>query len=334
MRSRRLASALVLAALALAPGVAVAGVPVVIYPFRVPGLSAEQRSDLHGILEAALASASRRGVLSPRSPILLPTVCGDRPTATCLAEAGRGAFVLTGRGEVSRGIILVSATLCDPKGTRTREVRFLVDLVIQNLRPVGESIVELETEIGPDGLVARDERAAPLRALGPPPASPAAEAAAKPPPNAGAKPPALAAAAPPRPQPIAAAPAAVPAPKAAPANAAAAVRVQVDAPAPVPSLWKRKTGPWLTGLGVALLAGGAAVGYLNHDLAQDLDSRYANRQLTAADRASYDRVRTYNVISTTLFAAGGAAAAAGAWIWISAPPSPGEPAVVGAGGRF
>lgn len=311
MSSRRLASILVVAALALAPAVAVAGFPVVIYPFRVPGLSAAQRTDLHGILEAGLASASRRGVLSPRSPILLPVVCGDRPASSCLSERGNGALVLTGRGEIRSGVVLVTASLVDRNSVRTREVRFLIDLVIQNLRPVGESIRELEVEIGPNGLVAREEQPAVAR-----PAPPAA----KPPPSLAVAPP---------PEPARAAPPPEPAPaKVAPA------RVAIEAPPPAPAMWKRKAGPWLTGIGVALAAGGAAVGLLNRDLASDLDGRYANKQVTAEDRAAYDRVRTYNVVSTTLFAAGGAAIAAGAWIWISAPVAPGEPAAIGAGGRF
>jgi hypothetical protein len=210
-------------------------------------------------------------------------------------------------------VVLVTASLVDGKGVRTREVRFLIDLVIQNLRPVGESIRELEVEIGPNGLVAREEQPAIAR-----PAPPAA----KPPPSLAVAPP---------PEPAKAAP-----PPAAAAAAAkvAPARVAIEAPPPAPALWKRKTGPWLTGIGVALAAGGAAVGLLNRDLANDLDGRYANKQVTAEDRAAYDRVRTYNVVSTTLFAAGGVAIAAGTWIWISAPVAPGEPAAIGAGGRF
>jgi hypothetical protein len=72
---------------------------------------------------------------------------------------------------------------------------------------------------------------------------------------------------------------------------------------------------------------------MNRELAGDLDARYARGGLRASDAASYDRVRTYNVLSIALFAAGGAATAAGGYLWISAPPG-GPGASVGAGGRF
>jgi hypothetical protein len=92
-------------------------------------------------------------------------------------------------------------------------------------------------------------------------------------------------------------------------------------------------GPWLTGVGAALVAGGAAIGYVNQGLADDLDARYARGALRPSDASEYDRVRTYNVVSTALLAAGGAAAAAGGYLWISA-PARGSGAAVGAGGRF
>lgn len=271
----RRVAVLLLAALALAPGFASAGIPVVMYPFRVPGLSATQRSDLHGLLQAGLAYSARRGILAPRSQILLPTVCGENPAPACLAEAGKGALVFAGRGELKGSLVLVTAALWDTHGAQTREVRFVVDLVIQNLRPIADAITELEMEIEPDGRVSRDTRL----------------------------------------------------------TSAAAPAMRVGTPA-TPSLWKRKAGPWLTGIGAVLLGGGAAVGYLNHNLADDLDAKYAGGGLTAADRTSYDRVKTYNLLSTALFAAGGAATAAGTWIWISAPARPGAPPAVGAGGRF
>jgi hypothetical protein len=298
-----------LAALALAPGVASAGIPVVMYPFRVPGLSAAQRAELHGLIQAGLASAARRGILAPRSQILLPTVCGENPAPACLAEAGKGALVLAGRGEVKGGLVLVTAALWDTHGAQTREVRFVVDLVIQNLRPVTDSIAELEMEIEPDGRVARDMRLPAARDPHGPAATKAPSLAAAPPSSPREPPPAATKA----------------------ISATPGARVETSA---VPRLWKRKAGPWLTAIGAVLLGGGAAVGYLNHNLADDLDAKYAGGELTAADRTSYDRVKTYNLLSTALFAAGGAATAAGTWIWISAPARPGAPPAIGAGGRF
>src|SRR6266511_1977427 len=326
----------VLAALALAigPGAASAAVPIAIYPFRVAGLTAGQRSDLHAVLEAGLASASRRGTVHPRSPILLPSPCGEAPAGACLAAAAKDGLVLAGRGELKGGgVVLVTAALWDGKGARTREVRFVVDLVIQNMRPVGEALQELEVEIDPDGTVAHDNKPLPARDPHGPtgPALVAAPSAEPPPP-----PPA-----PPRdppsverpPLPFVPLP---PPPKLLPPKAAQAkpAPARVTLPAPRPALWKRTAGPWLTGIGAALLAGGAAVGYLDRELAHDLDAKHASGTLTAADRASFDRVDRYNVLSLALFAAGGAAAAGETFIWITAPVAPGHPAMAGAGGRF
>jgi hypothetical protein len=248
---RRTAGLLVAAALALAPAFASAGFPVAVYPFRVPSLTAAQRDEMHGILEAALASASRRGVVSPRSPLLLAKTCGDAPTPACLAEAAGGSLVLTGRGELRSGMVLVTAALWDSAGNRTREVRFAVDLVIQNLRPVGEALQELEVEIEPDGKVSRPGGAPTARDPHGPPAAKTPAVAAAPAP-------------PPRHAPALAAPA--------PARAGPAERIEVAAAAPrAPARWKRTAGPWLTGAGAALLAGGAAVGWLNRDLSDELD---------------------------------------------------------------
>ena len=168
MRSRGLALIL-FSALALAPLSARAAVPVAIYPLKVPGLSASQRTDLQNLLEAGLISAARRGVLQPRSPVGLPITCGDTPTSQCLASVSKDGLVLTGRGEVRGGVIVLSAALWDRNGAHTREVRFVVDLVIQNLRSVGEAIAEMEVEILPDGTVAGADKpraAAPAAAGG------------------------------------------------------------------------------------------------------------------------------------------------------------------------
>ena len=233
--------------------------------------------------------------------------------------------MLAGRGEIRAGVVLVTAALWDAQGARTREVRFVVDLVIQNMRPVGEALAELEVEIDPDGTVARDDK--PLPARDPHgPKAPAVAAAPPPAPAAPrAEPPAPPRAVVPLPPPPTLA---VPRPP--PAKVALAASPARAAPAP---LWKRKAGPWLTGVGAALLAGGAAVGYLNRGLADDLDAKHAAGTLAASDRASFDRVEQLNVLSTALFAAGGATAAAGTYLWITAPAA-GQPATAGVRGRF
>jgi hypothetical protein len=298
---RRLAALPVALALALAPALASAGIPVGVYPFKVPGLAADRRAELHDILATALASAARRGILAPRSPVLVRAACGEEPAPGCLARLAEDGLVLAGRAELSSGVVLVTAALWDATGARTREVRFAVDLVIQNVRPVTESLLALEMEIEPDGRVARDHRRLPV-----PPA--AAKQASAPPTKA---------------PPVAAKP---PAPR-------AAAKLAVGEPAPRAPHWKRKAAPWLTGVGAALVAGGAAVAWMNRGLADDLDARYARGGLRPSDASSYDRVRAYNVVSTALLAAGGVTAAAGGYLWISAPPR-GAGAAVGAGGRF
>jgi hypothetical protein len=358
MSSRRLAIAL-LAALATAPVAARAAVPVAIYPFRVPGLSAAQKKDLQALIEAGLISAVRRGVLTPRSPIGLAVSCGEVPTAPCLGTAARDGLVLTGRGEIRGGVILVAASLWDRNGNHTREVRFVVDLVIQNLRPVNEAIAELEIEIEPDGTVsgsaktpppARDPRGAAVAVVPPPPPPPASRAA----------PPAAAVAAPiaalqrdkvlaapsststststtttpstAAPKQAAAAPA--PLPKPAPIKA---TPVDVSAPAPVKSseAWKRQAGPLFTFVGAGLLAAGGVVAWQNRAAARDLESKYAAGGLTPGDKAAYDRVQQNNVVTAVLVGGGAVAVGAGTYLWFTAPPAGSRSvAMAGAGGSF
>lgn len=310
MPSRRLALPVLLAA-ALAPGVARAGIPVGLYPLRVPGLPAAQRTELHTLVEGAMIVAARRGILQPRAPALQPATCGDAPAPACLAAAARDGVVLVGHGEPKGGVVLVTAALYDRNGARTREVRFVVDLVIENLRPIGDALVELEIEIDPDGTVA-GARKAPPPARDPQGPRPAVASGAPPP--SPAAPPPLAARPPPPPP-------------------AKATPLDVSTPAS-PAAWRRQAGPLFTILGGALLAGGATVAVVDRNLADRLDRKRAAGTLTAADRASYDRVDRYNVLSAVLLSAGGVSAAAGTWLWITAPPRPGGGAVAMAGGTF
>jgi hypothetical protein len=346
MSPRRLAFVLI-AALAAAPALSRAAIPVGMYPIRAPGISAADRKDLHAVLEAALASAARRGILQPRTPVLQLASCGDRPTPACLGAAARDGVILAGHGETANGVLFVTVALYDRTGARTREVRFPVDLVIQNMRPVGMALAGLELEIEPDGTVAGGVPAPqePGVAANKPAAAarPGATATAiptpipiliptPPPTGNGARtaPPTAA-----TPRPAAAPPAPLSAPKPPPERAAAASaqpRTPVDVSAPR-AVWKRQAGPLFTILGAGLLAGGGAVAYLNQKLAHDLDAKHAAGTLTASDRASYDKVDRYNVLSAALLSAGGVSVAAGTWIWITAPGS-GSGAVALAGGTF
>jgi hypothetical protein len=356
-------SPLFAAALALAPGLASAGVPVGIYPFRVPGLSTDQRADLHAMVAAGLSAASRRGVLALRSPAFLPGSCGESPEPACLAGIAGGGLVFAGRGELKSGLVVLSAAFTDRNGARSREVRVVVDLVVQNLRPVSEALLALEVDVAPDGAIVRDDppaardpagapgntiAGAPLPAPTPARAAAGASAPRTPPPAASAagetRDPARIAAATAAPTPTAERPGMPPASDrilapSAPTGSLTPVRpadgTRERGPSPgAPALWRRTAGPWLTAIGVALLGGGAAVGYLNRGDADDLEARYARGELAAADRASYDRVQRYNVLSSALFAAGATATAWGACLWIAAPPAPGAGVAVGAGGRF
>lgn len=301
---------LALLAIALAPRLARAGLPVGMYPFRVPGLSAPQRAELHGVLEAAVIGAARRGILQARSPLLQPASCGDSPAPPCLGIAARDGLLLVGRGEMKGNVLLVSASLYDRNGARTREVRFVVDLVIQNLRPIGDALMEMEMEIDPDGTVAGSKKALP------PERDPFGQR-----PVASGAPPPKPAAPPPLP------------PK--PAEDAPAPRAKVDLSTPAkPAIWKRQAGPLFTILGGALLGSGTYFAIQSRNLTADLNAKHAGGTLRPVDRSTYDKVDRYNVLSAVLLSAGGVSAAAGTWIWITAPARPGGGAVAMAGGTF
>ena len=149
---------------ALAPGVARAAMPVAIYPMRVPGLSPDQRADIHSLLKAGLLSGSRRGVLRPRTPLFLAAMCTEPPSPACLARLADDGVVLVGRGERKSGSVVITAALYDRNGARTREVRFAVDLVIENLRPVNDALAQLESELDEDGTVAGAPKTPPVAA--------------------------------------------------------------------------------------------------------------------------------------------------------------------------
>lgn len=311
-RSLALLAALVAA---LAPGVGLAAVPVSLYPLRIPGMKPVQRADVHALIQASLISGARRQILQPRTRLLLPVTCGETPSPKCLGAAARDGLVLAGHGERRSGMVIVTVALYDRTGARTQEVTFPVDLVIENLRPITEALIQLEAEIEGDGLVSGGARIPPPPARIPPPPASVAKAA-------GAA--AIAAVPLPPPPSFAKGPAAKPAP----------APIDVSAPAGPAPVWKRQAGPFFTILGGALLAGGAVVGLVNKSLANDLDAKHAAGTLTPADASSYDQVHRNNVISTTLLAAGAVSVAAGTWIWITAPARPGDPALAVAGGRF
>jgi hypothetical protein len=97
-----------------------------------------------------------------------------------------------------------------------------------------------------------------------------------------------------------------------------AVPPAATAPAPQVSGLER-AGKWTAAGGLALLAGGTVVGILDRSLNSQLNDKFQQHTLTAADASSYDKVHTYNVVANTLFIAGGAAVLTGLGLWIAAP---------------
>lgn len=109
--------------------------------------------------------------------------------------------------------------------------------------------------------------------------------------------------------------------------------VVTAAPPPsVPRAWMRTAGPWLTGAGAALLAGGVAVSVMSGSLSDDLARKYEAGALSPADRSSYRRVERYDSLTRLLLASGGAFALTGIAVWTSAPAR--GTAVAGVAGRF
>lgn len=347
MSPRRLAL-LALVVAALVPAAARAAVPVALYPLRVPGLAADERKDLHAFVKAGLLSGARRGVLRPRTPLLLPALCAEPfSAAACLGRLAADGVILVGRGERRGSTVVIAAALYDRNGAKTREVRFLVDLVIENLRPLQDALALLESELDEDGTVAGAPKTPPPavarvapKPVAPAPIAPPAPVAAAPKPSppapkAGASfadiplppPPAL------KTKASTPSKSATPTPTATATAAAKPAPIDVSAPAEAP-VWRRQAGPFFTVVGGALVAGGAAVAIVNRSLTSDLNAKRTAGTLTAADRSSYDKVDRYNVLSTVLLAGGGVSLAAGTWIWITAPARPGDPALAVAGGRF
>jgi hypothetical protein len=131
------------------------------------------------------------------------------------------------------------------------------------------------------------------------------------------------------------------------AQAAAAPPADLSAPAPSPrsagaapqrpaGAWRRSAGKWTTLAGVVMLGGGTAVAVMNRNLAEDLEAKYRSNSLTAADAEDYERIDTYNTLSTGLFIAGGVATATGLYLWGTAPdvrPTRGG-FTLGVSGRF
>ncbi len=244
-------------------------VPVRIYPLTGDGVGAVSMSDLHSLLESAVATAARKSELVPAKPLLISASCGRAPAPDCLAGLAHGGIVVTGTVSRAGTILMVSLSAVDSDARVHGPVEVAVDTFAQSAQPLARALLEIDRTLPVEGAPA--ERV------------PAERSAAF----------------------------------AAPVRRTWEPRYK-DTP-PVPGLWRRAAGKWITGAGIALLAGGGAVAVLNKGLAEDLDHRYLANELTAADAAMYDRVDTYNLLSAALLAAGGTASCVGLYLWGTAP---------------
>lgn len=333
---RASAGALLLAALALAPA-ARAAVPVGLYPVQAEGLTEGERAEVQGIVEAALTAAAARGVLEPRTPLLVPANCKAPITVGCVATLARGGVVLYAKARRRGAQISVTVLFVDALGRKTRAVAFPVDPFIQNLRPANDAIATVEAELVAGALEDTSPPPPPAVARTEPPA------AERTPPRPEPAPPAAPAPAPPKvaepsaPAPVPAAPAPrtaaaadlTPHPKAEPPPAR---RPAPAAPEPRAGGWRRGAGAWLTGGGLAMLAAGAVVGLTGKRLADTLEDRFEDGALRPDDARLYDRVELYEQVANGLFIAGGVVTVAG--LGLHAAAAPGGGAAVAVRGTF
>lgn len=330
-RHRTLLAVAVLA-LGLGLGLPLAGraaVPVGLYPVQAEGLTEAERGEVQAVVESALLGADRRGVLEPRSPLVVAGSCKPPITVGCVATLAKGGVVLYAKAKRRGAAIHVTILFVDATGRKTRALAFPVDPFIQNLRPANDAIATLEGDLAagvledpapppPPAGMARTEPERPASqaaAPAPPPrAEPEHPAPPPPPPRAEPAQPAAAAQAPIDLTPL---PKAKPAPAARTAKKPAPKDVVPEPPAS--GNWKRTAGNWATGSGVALLVAGAAVGLSGKRLADSLQERFENRTLRPEDDRLYDRVDRYETVANALFIAGGVALTAGVTFHAMAP---------------
>jgi len=182
-RRRILLAALAAAALPLA---VTAAVPVALYPVQSEGLTDGERSEVQAVVESALATADRRGVLEPRSPLVTPAPCRPPITVGCVATQAKGGVILYAKAKRRGAQILVTVLFVDAVGRKTRAAAFPVDLFIQNLRPANDAIATIEAELASGAL---EDPAPPPPASRPPGERPKAAERTAPPARVAPKPP-------------------------------------------------------------------------------------------------------------------------------------------------
>ncbi|HEY6098944.1 MAG TPA: hypothetical protein VIW03_05915, partial [Anaeromyxobacter sp.] len=295
----------------LAPCGAQAATSVAVYPPKGAGVSEDALADVQSVLESALRSGARRGVLVPATPLVLPASCPEPAQDACLAKLAGAGRVLHARVKTAGSALAVLIALVDADGRRSKSVGFGLDTMIMSSLPAQQALAALETLV--------EERAPATVATATPAATPTPTATTT----------GTATTTPPPSQPDLRAP--VPPDR----RSRLAMR---DPEPPRAAPWQARAGKWTALGGLGLLALGGVVGYLDQRLSDDLTKANATNQLTASDRSRYDRVKTYNLAANVLFATGGAAVATGLVLWAVAPePDSGgrrPPPRLGVQGRF
>jgi hypothetical protein len=309
---------------------------IALYPVTGRGELDADAADVQSLLDAALYRVAQRSEdVVARDPLLLRASCGPARNAApqCLAQlAGSGIAVRATVRRVGNALVVAVAAV-DGVAHVHGPVTVAIDAYVQSAEPLANAVLLLVDRV----VVAERRRLQePRRAASRPPVvtvRPAPELAAASTPAAAA--------------PVA--PAKTPAAKAVPAaNAGPAAKPDLAARAPAPAAapiaaaeprperqargWMRPTGKWMTGAGVALLAGGVALSVVNRSASDDLERKLGAGTLTAGDLSSYERVDRTNTLTAALFASGGAFTLAGMALW-TAPPARGG-VVGGFGGQF
>lgn len=313
-RGARAALALAIASIVSPAAAQVLARVVVVYPFsRSEGAAAE---DAQGLLESALQRAANRAedvVLS--EPLFVRPACGPAQTAPveCLARlAGKGLLLRAVLHKSERSAAIAVEAIDGVTGRTIGPITVGVDMYIQNAEPLARALLMLFEDARARGsrIMPRPLAIAPpLTAVQPKQEAPRPEAAKPPPPKQAD----LRAAEP------------EPAAKIAPAE------TSVSRSAPRRS-WARSAAPYVAGAGLALLAGAAVVSIQNEKLSSELDQKYQDGTLTAADAASYDKVKQNNTVAVGLAAAGGALTVTSAVMFTIVPSHGGGS--VAMGGRF
>jgi hypothetical protein len=319
----------------LAPVAASAAIPVAIYPpHGAAGVSSEALDDVQSLVESALRAGSRRGVLVPARPLLLPASCGQPGTDACLAKLAGSGRVLQIRVKVSGGVLVVTMALVDGAGARTSAVGFGMDPSIMSSLPAQQALAALETMVEDNKAPSASAAAGAVKSGLAAGAVTAGAAGAA---TAGRSSASTAASS------TAASPGAAPAPKPdlrvsdLPTRRAVLAVREPGPPAATP--WQATAGKWTAAGGLGLIAAGAAVAFMNKQLADDLTKKSGSNGLRPSDSSSYDKVDTYNTATAVLFVAGGVAVATGVTLWAIAPSADGGtgrrmPPRAGVQGRF